>query len=266
MTIESATSLVKGGIASSGQVLAAHSQKPENKPTFVLIPGAWHGGWAWSPVAKRLRAARSTAVTLTMPGLRDGDDRSGLRLRDAVDHIVSEVNRRDLQDVTLVAHSWGGFPTSGAAHVLAGRVSKVIYYNAMVPAQGTSALEELPPGLAVAVRTAIAESPDGSAAAPLEVVQQMLMQDQPEHVQRLLWELLVPQPGGYGEDASEAPPVSTLDVPVTYILSEDDLAFGLPGAGVRFSDRLGVEPKMVPGSHESLLTHPDHVAQALLEG
>jgi pimeloyl-ACP methyl ester carboxylesterase len=236
----------------------------DKKTTFVLIPGAWHGGWAWRPVAQRLRAAEYAAVTLTMPGLTDGDDPRGLRLQDAVDHIVSEVNRRDLQDVTLVAHSWGGFPMTGAAHELAGRVSKVVYCSAMVPVQGKSALNEFPPGSAQAIRAAIASSPDGSAAAPLEVVQQMLLQDQPAPLQRLLWELLVPHPGNYGEDASEAPPVSNLGIPVAYVLSEDDLGLGYSGAGVVFADRLGVVPIMVPGSHESLLAHPDDVARAIL--
>jgi pimeloyl-ACP methyl ester carboxylesterase len=234
------------------------------KTTFVMIPGAWHGGWAWRPVAQRLRAADQSAVTLTMPGLTDGDDPRGLRLQDAVNHIVSEVTRRDLQNVTLVAHSWGGFPMTGAAHKLAGRISKVVYYSALVPAGGTCALDELPPDFAAATREAVAASPDGSAAVPLEVVQQMLMQDQPEQFQRLLWELLVPHPGNYGEDALNVPPVSSLGIPAAYVLSEDDLALGYPGAGVLFATRLGVEPIMVCGSHESLLTHPDDVAQAVL--
>jgi pimeloyl-ACP methyl ester carboxylesterase len=250
--------------ARSHQNLTGLTETSDTKTTFVLIPGAWHGGWAWRPVAQRLRAAEQSAVTLTMPGLNDGDDPRGLRLQDAVEHIVSEADRRDLQDITMVAHSWGGFPMTGAAHELGGRVSKIVYYNALVPRQGACALDELPPEFAEATREAIATSPDGTAAVPLEVVQQMLMQEQPERVQRLLWELLVPHPGNYGEDVLEAPPVSNLGIPVAYVLSEDDLGLGYPGAGVAFADRLGVQPVIVPGSHESMLTRPDEVAQALL--
>ena len=68
-------------------------------PTFVLVPGAWQGGWAWQPVGRRLREAGYAAVTVTLPGLADGDDRAGLRLSDAIDHVVSEVERRDLAEV-----------------------------------------------------------------------------------------------------------------------------------------------------------------------
>ena len=41
-------------------------------PTFVLVPGAWQGGWAWQPVARRLREAGYAAVTITLPGLEIG--------------------------------------------------------------------------------------------------------------------------------------------------------------------------------------------------
>jgi pimeloyl-ACP methyl ester carboxylesterase len=235
------------------------------KSTFVLIPGAWHGGWAWRPVAERLRVAGHQAVTLTMPGLADGDDPIGLRLQDAVDRVVSEVERRDLADVILVAHSWGGYPMTGAAHALVSRLSKVIYYNAFVPARGKSTRDEFPPEQAELVWKQIESSPTRTWAPSLEIVQLALMQGEPEQSQRLLLELLVPQPGNYGGDALDVPQVGTLGVPVAYVLSEDDRGLGRPDAGEAFAARLGAEPIMVPGTHESLLTHPDELAQALLK-
>jgi len=91
-------------------------------PVFVLVPGAWHGGWAWQPVARRLREAGRAAVTVTLPGLADGDERTGLRLSDGIGHVVAEVGRRGLGEVILVGHSWGGYVITGAAHQLAGRL------------------------------------------------------------------------------------------------------------------------------------------------
>ena len=90
----------------------------------VLIPGGWHGAWSWRPVAERLRAANHRAITLTLPGLGDGDDPSGRKLQDAVDYIVTEVRRRGFHNVVLVAHSWGGYPATGAAYILAQRVTR----------------------------------------------------------------------------------------------------------------------------------------------
>lgn len=53
--------------------------------TFVLVPGAWVGGWSWYPVARLLRERGHGVLTLTLPGLSYGSSPAGLRITDAVD-------------------------------------------------------------------------------------------------------------------------------------------------------------------------------------
>jgi pimeloyl-ACP methyl ester carboxylesterase len=230
--------------------------------TFVLIPGAWHGGWAWRPVAQRLGAVGHRAVTLTLPGLDGDGDPSTFRLSDAVDHVVDEVVKRDLTEVTLVAHSWGGYPVTGAAHRLPGRVSKIVYLSALVPTPGKSLVEDNPPEVGKLMRAMIESSPDYSLTLSLELVQQTLIQDASEETQRLVSDLLVPQPGHYFLDPLELPALVAPGVAVAYLLSEDDRL--LPRPGAEFAQRLNVAPTMVPGSHEALLTRPDEITAALL--
>ena len=230
--------------------------------TYLLIPGAWHGGWSWWPVAKRLRAAGRRAVAVTLPGLADGDDRAGLRLRDAVDYLVDVVRRRDLTDVTLVGHSWAGYPMTAAAHRLPGRVSTMVYYNAQVPRPNGSMADDNPPEVAAFLRELIESTPDRAIPPTVEFVRQTFMQDVAEDAQRLLAELLTPHPGAYFLDALDAPDVAALGLPARYILGEHDRA--LPRPGTEFAARLGLEPVLVPGTHEGMLTHPDAVADAIL--
>jgi len=230
-------------------------------PTYVLVPGAWQGGWAWQPVARRLREAGCAAVTITLPGLADGDERAGLRLSDAVDHVVAEVARRDLAEVILVGQSWGGYVVTGAAHALAGRLAKVIYYNAVIPARGTAMVDENAEYAAM-TRAAIEASPDGTISVLREQVP-MFMPEADKGAQDLFFELLVPQPGGYFLDPINVGDVTTLGVPADYILSEDDRALARPGT--EFAARIGLTPVMVSGGHQSMLTRPDEVAKALLE-
>ncbi|MBV8832760.1 MAG: alpha/beta hydrolase [Acidobacteriaceae bacterium] len=97
--------------------------------TFVLVPGAWLGSWSWQPVARLLAARGYQVLALTLPGLSYDGSAAGLGLADAIDYVVNEVQRRDLADVILVGHSWGGYPVTGAAHRVADRVSKVIYFS-----------------------------------------------------------------------------------------------------------------------------------------
>jgi len=233
-----------------------------SRSTYVLIPGAWHGGWAWHPVAQRLRAAGHAAVALTMPGLSDGADPRGLGLEDAVAHIVAEVRRRDLTDVVLVGHSWGAFPATGAAHRLPGRIAKIVYFSAPVPTPGTSQNDLLNPENAEYARSLVENTPDHTMALPFQVFQQVMMQDEPQQAQRIVFDQLRPQPGRYMSDPLDVADVTTIGLPTAYVLAQDDLALPLPGA--QFAARLGLEPIPVPGTHEAALTHPDQVTEALL--
>jgi pimeloyl-ACP methyl ester carboxylesterase len=226
-----------------------------------MIPGAWHGAWSWRPVAERLRAAGHRAITLTLPGMNDGDDPSGYQLRDAIDYIAHEVRRLESGNVVLVAHSWGGFPATGAAHSLASRVDKLVYYNGHVPLPARSLNDENPPDKRVSVLRSIKKSPVGAIPATLEYLEQELMQGVSPDLQRLVADLLTLQPGGYFLDALDFHPLD-LDIPLAYITGDDDLA--MPRPATESAARIGVQPIVVPGTHNGMLTHPDEVAKAIL--
>jgi hypothetical protein len=77
---------------------------------------------------------------------------------------------------------------------------------------------------------------------------------------------MVPQPFQYFTETVAPLDPAALGVPVSYMLSSDDIAlppgeYGWP----RFAERLGVSPLMTPGSHEACFTQPESLAAALLE-
>ncbi|GAA3116480.1 alpha/beta fold hydrolase [Nonomuraea salmonea] len=228
--------------------------------TFVLVPGAWQAGWVWQPVARRLRAAGHEAVTLTLPGLADGDRRDGRHLSETVDHVVAEIERRDLHDVVLVGHSWGGYPITGAAHRVAHRLARIVYYNAFVPARGVPFVDENAEYAAI-MRAAIDASPDGSVEVAFEQVP-VLVPELPEAARRIFHELLGPQPGAYFLEPLDVPDVTGLGKPLSYVLGADDHALARPGD--ELAARIGLTPTMVPGGHQGMLTYPDEVTRALL--
>jgi pimeloyl-ACP methyl ester carboxylesterase len=86
--------------------------------TFVLITGrgtaAGAGGRSPSSCGPRPPGAHPHPARP-----RDGDDPRRHSLDDVADFIVALVGAHDLVDVTMVAHSWGGYPMTGAAHRLA---------------------------------------------------------------------------------------------------------------------------------------------------
>jgi pimeloyl-ACP methyl ester carboxylesterase len=230
-------------------------------PTFVLIPGAWLGGWSWQPVARLLAGRGYRVLALTLPGLSYDGSPAGLGLADAIDYVVSEVERRELSDVVLVSHSWGGYPATGAAHRLADRVAKVIYFSAVVPEPGRAMADENEQYGEI-IRQAIAASPDATVAVGLDAVRGVLMPGDPDSLQELVSQLLVPQPGGYMTDSLDLPPVTKAGLDAAYVLCADDISLARPGT--EFAARLGVEPLVVPGNHLTMLTRPAIVADALL--
>jgi pimeloyl-ACP methyl ester carboxylesterase len=232
--------------------------------TYLLVTGAWHGGWAWRPVAEHLRAAGHRVLTPTLPGLHDGDDPTAHSLQDVIDSVVDLAEREDLHDVTLVGHSWGGYVITGAAPQLASRLRKVVYWSAFVPAAGRSLYDEVPPHYQQLFDDLAQHSGNNSVALPFEVWQTAFMQDASEDVQRLAHSVLVPQPMQYFTESVE--PIADLGVPVAYVLGSEDVALPEGEYGwSRFAERLGVEPYMIPASHEACFTQPSLVAEALLK-
>lgn len=234
--------------------------------TFVLITGAWHGGWSWRPVATRLRAAGHRVHTPTLPGLDLGDDPRGITLTDCVDAVVALVEREDLHDVTLLGHSWGGYVVSGAAPRVAPRLARTVFWSAFVPEDGESLMDAVPPDYRELFRAqAAASGQDNTVSLPFEVWQQAFMQDASEDAQRAVHGLLAPQPLGTFTEAPNQKPFFDLDVPSAYVLSVDDVALP-PGeyGWTRFPERLGVTAIEAPGSHEANFTRPVELTDAFL--
>ncbi|WP_028935676.1 alpha/beta fold hydrolase [Pseudonocardia spinosispora] len=233
--------------------------------TFVLIPGAWHGGWTWRPVAERLRAHGHRVLTPTLPGLADGEDPRGYSLADAGDFVVDLIARYDLRDVTLIGHSWAGYVITHAAPRLADRLRGLVYWSAFVPAEGRGLFDEVPPDHRELFTRTARESGDNTVVLPYEVWREKFIQDAPEPVRHLTYQLLVRQPFQYFTETVTPLDPDSLSVPVSYVLSTDDIVMP-PGelAWDRFADRLGVSPTAAPGSHEACFTQPDGLAEALL--
>lgn len=135
-----ATAVVSSG-TSIGEARAQSAAK-----TFVLIPGAFCGAWYWRRVSDRLGKSGHKVHALTLTGLAD---RSHLMSKDTVldTHIADIANLvewEDLADICLVAHSYGGFPASGALERIGNRVSSIVWVDAMKPADGQSFRDQVP--------------------------------------------------------------------------------------------------------------------------
>lgn len=137
------------------------------RKTFVLLHGAWHGGWCWERVAGPLRARGHRVTTPTQTGLGERahlmspDIDLAVFTADLVNHLV----REELTEVVLVGHSFGGNAISGAAEEVPGRIARLVYLDALVPVSGRAPFDDTPAHLA-AQRTRQAEETSGGLSIP----------------------------------------------------------------------------------------------------
>lgn len=113
---------------------------------FVLVHGARHGGWYWKKVVSLLHAAGHDvfAPTLTGLGERVHLAHPGIDLDTHITDIVNVLVYKDVTDMVLVGHSYGGMVITGVADREPERVRHLVYLDAFVPADGESLIGLLP--------------------------------------------------------------------------------------------------------------------------
>ena len=114
--------------------------------TFVLVHGAWLGGWCWKRVTPLLRAAGHEVFAPTLTGL---GERSHLfspevGLDTHIEDIVAVLEYEDLTDVILVGHSYAGMVIAGVAQRAAHRLAELVYLDSFLPESGRSVDDYLP--------------------------------------------------------------------------------------------------------------------------
>jgi pimeloyl-ACP methyl ester carboxylesterase len=120
--------------------------------TFVLVHGAWHGGWCWRFLRPFLKGHEVFAPSLTGLGERKHLARYDIDLDTHIEDVVSILEMEDLRDVVLVGHSYGGMVITGAADRAHARIRRLVYLDAFVPENGKCTLDYVVPERAARMR------------------------------------------------------------------------------------------------------------------
>jgi pimeloyl-ACP methyl ester carboxylesterase len=106
--------------------------------TFVLIHGAYQGGWIWKPVAERLGAQGHRVFTPTLDGCaeRKAQVRPGITTEAHADEVAGLLFYQDLKDVVLVGTSTGGMVLTRVAELARERVARLVLADALALLNG----------------------------------------------------------------------------------------------------------------------------------
>jgi len=231
---------------------------------FVLLHGAWHGGWCWKGVAEALEKAGHTAEAPTMPGHHKEDDRSGIRLNHYVE-AIARMLKGQRGPVVLVGHSSAGFLMQAAAPKASEKISRMIFHNAFILPDGKSQFDLVPPDVAAGMTAAAEASPDNCVPVDEGFVRNMLMAGEPVEKQDALISQLIPQPIALFTTPVETVDFQALSVPRSVLFCKDDASLP-PGAYLGMAQELGDYDLIeMDGGHETLFTDPDALVEGLLK-
>lgn len=126
--------------------------------TFILLHGAWHGGWCWGRVAPQLRAAGHTVFAPTFTGVSDRAHllSPAVDLSTHIEDVVRLIDAEGITDAVLVGHSYAGMVVSGVAERRPEALRMRVHLDAFVPVDGEAAIDLLPEGPAHHYREAVA--------------------------------------------------------------------------------------------------------------
>src|SRR5690349_2509869 len=98
---------------------------------FVLVHGAWHGGWCWWKVTPLLRAAGHEVYPVTLTGLGErahlGTPQTDLETH--IEDVRGVLRCEGLSDVVLVGHGYGGMVIAGIVDRVPERVRHLVYLD-----------------------------------------------------------------------------------------------------------------------------------------
>ncbi len=231
---------------------------------FVLLHGAWHGGWCWEGVVEELVKRGHTAEAPTMPGHNPDDDRGHIVFEDYVNKILAVLEKQETPCV-LVGHSSAGFLMQAAAPGAPAQIEKLIFLNAFILPDGKCQFDLVPPEASEGMTAAANASPDNCVPIIEDFVRNQLMGGEPAEMQDALISRLVPQPLAIFTTPVSTQEFENLTIPKAVVFCKDDASLP-PGTYLGMAQGLGdFKLVEVTGSHEALFTNPGVVAEGLIE-
>ncbi len=225
---------------------------------FALIHGAWHGAWCWEALTEELEQRGHTCVAPELPAT---DVHAGASAY--ADCIVRELDNVT-ESVVLVGHSLAGLSIPLVATKRP--VCHLVFLCALLPHYGMS-LREQQAAFKIMSTEFVAASdrqmrhPDGSTSWPTEVARELFFHDCPDEAAEAAVRQLRRQAVTV---ASETTPVRSIpNLPVAYIVADDDRVVLPAWSRKAARERLGVDAHELPGGHSPFIARPTSLADIL---
>jgi len=229
--------------------------------TFVLVHGAWHGGWCWRRVSDFLEQGGHKVFTPTLTGLGERSHllRAGIDVSTHIADVVNVLKWERLSDVVLCGHSYGGLVVSGVAEQMAEKIGSIVFLDAFLPENGDSMAELT----SQAVRDQLTSASErGELGVPARSAAAFLVN---EKDQAWVDSLCVPQPIGTMTEKLKLTGARERIGKKAYIRAAAYPNPGFDKAYARVKADRAWRSYEVPCGHDVMVDMPQRLAEILLE-
>ncbi|MEX2035357.1 MAG: alpha/beta fold hydrolase [Xanthobacteraceae bacterium] len=229
--------------------------------TFVLVHGAWHGGWCWRRVSDCLEQGGHKVFTPTLTGLGERSHllRAGIDVSTHIADVVNVLKWERLSDVVLCGHSYGGLVVSGVAEQMAEKIGSIVFLDAFLPENGDSMAELT----SQAVRDQLTSASErGELGVPARSAAAFLVN---EKDQAWVDSLCVPQPIGTMTEKLKLSGARERIGKKAYIRAAAYPNPGFDKAYARVKADRAWRSYEVPCGHDVMVDMPQRLAEILLE-
>src|SRR3989442_2661555 len=103
--------------------------------SFVLVPGAWLGGWVWNNVSPLLTEEGHKVYPITLTGMGEKVHLASetVGMETGIQDVLNVIKYNDLTDVVLVGHSFAGKIVASVADQVPDRTRTLLYLDSFRP-------------------------------------------------------------------------------------------------------------------------------------
>lgn len=233
---------------------------------FVLIHGSWHDGSAWKAVINHLEAKGHQAFAPTVAGHGKGVNKN-VNHAQCTQSIVDYIVDKDLTDIVLLGHSFGGTIIAKVAEVISDRIRRLIFFAAPVLNNGESVRDILPPDAQMLSDKLARESDDNTLMLPFEIWREAFLNDADLDLAKSSYAQLSPEPYQPLIDKLNLQQFYSLSISKSYLYCMEDTSRPQQGEWDyrRMSKRLGLfRFVQMPGSHEVMFSNPVGLVEKII--
>lgn len=229
--------------------------------TFVLVHGAWHGGWGWVRLAELLRRQGHVVFTPTLTGLGERSHLIGASVNASlhITDVVNLIHYERLSDIVLVGHSYGGCVVSGVAEVVPDKIASIVFLDAFIPDDGDATVDLVQPAVKAIILAAAAR---GETIVPVRNAAAFNVN---ENDRPWVDSLAGPQPIGTMTEKLKLTGARDRIAKKTYIRASGYPNVSFEAAHARAKADKTWRTFEVPCGHDVMIDMPERLAEILLE-